>query len=247
MSGFVGKITAAGYEPPLGTLVRWTRHGGNERVCALRSMMTWDGGNMSTAGFWGRYAGGMGKEVEGMYIIGVGDKLEGGEAFSILHSLYLERGVNRIPTRQEYWDFAIANGNGRVLTAEDWPRLTGRPSPIQQPPGKKPVDPPPPQPVTPPVLPPAAGLAPLSPASRRVEELRYSLGQWVNESGMVLAGTGAPDLVKRLAGAVLMLIGLLVGPAQWPHSKPFAGEALRMWRLLRRRAGDMRELPKEDR
>lgn len=104
-------------------------------------------------------------------------------------------------------------------------------------PEKPPAPPvlPPSPPVAPPSQPSAGGtgLRPLSPASVRVEELRSMA------TAFPALGTG--PLFVAVATALSVGTGGL-----WPSARPFAIEALRFYRLARKRLGDVRDVPAED-
>lgn len=99
-----------------------------------------------------------------------------------------------------------------------------------------PVQPPPPPLVNPPAPPPVGTpkLSPLSPASVRAEELKAVLA---TRDENLSYGVFFDRLMPSNRGLT----------AGWSLLKPFAVEALRFYRLARKRLGDTREIPQEDR
>lgn len=121
-------------------------------------------------------------------------------------------------------DLGLPVGTPRAL----WPQLL--PQAPQAPPA---VPPPTTTPVQPPATIPPAGLRPLSPASVRAEEFRS------------MAVAGAFWLTPTAPTEKWLMV--ITGAIAWPFAKPFAVEALRLYRLARKRLGDTREIPQEDR
>lgn len=137
------------------------------------------------------------------------------------------RAVNgRDPVEMERRDIEYNRSAYDSLLAQN---PDGKPPVITPEPPKRPappVTPPATPPVQPPVQPPAA--IALSPAEQRAEELRAMVRNLLD---------GGSDPVK-----IYPLVWALTDQ-RWPLTKPFFVEALKFYRLLRRKLGDERPLP----
>jgi hypothetical protein len=130
---FEGSIVDGKYVPPANTLVVWRRGWTNTDPNILASLtfkldptVEWNGSNAGDdSNYFGRYASGQNKRVEGMFIEAWPPHGEG-EAWAILADI-----LGREPSLQEAIDFSIANKG--PLGVGDWLPLTGHASPVSQP------------------------------------------------------------------------------------------------------------------
>lgn len=162
--------------------------------------------------------------------------------------IWFEQVYGRKPTERESFDLQY-NGNwfnelkakaAAGVTEERPPDTTPVPVPVPRPTPPTPTPAPTPQPIPPkpspppilpipsppvkPILPPVSTTASLTPANTRVEELR-TIAQQV----------GVPDSIAHF-----------LSDHAWRLTKPLFVDLLKTYRLMRKTAGDSREIPTED-